>query len=170
MPFKQVFETALTDVWSATEGAKIGDKPGDIRWERDASGMKCYKCIIYNNGAGNVDAIAGLCGYYYGVSGDPAATGYIVHTVTMDYDDQYGVGAGIFQAAMTDGQRGWVQIKGPATCNSAIFNADCTDGGAVTSVGAGVDGELDLPAADGSFIVGAVEDETAYTLTCDFPF
>jgi len=170
MPTKVMFETALTDTWTSTEGDLIGDKPGDIRWEADSVGMKCYKCVIFNNGAGSVAAVVGFAAYYFGVSGDPAATGYDVHTVTMDRTDGYGTAAGIFLAIPADGDRCWVQIKGHATLIATALNVGANDGLAITETGAGIDGELDVSALVTDVVVGYVIDESAFTIICDFPF
>lgn len=166
MPPKAVFETALADTWDATEGAKIGDKPGDLRWE----GNKCYKCVIFNNGAGDVAAIAGMAAYYYAVSGAAAATtGHLNHTVTMDLTDTHELGAGIFQSVPADAERCWVQIKGPATGTATLITAGA-DGDPLTVTGAANDGELDVVAADTSPICAFIDDATAEQIICEFPF
>ena len=63
MPIKQVFRTALTDTWTTESD---GDKAGDIRWQEG----KCYKCVKFNNGSGDIASVVGLAAYYYGVAGD----------------------------------------------------------------------------------------------------
>jgi len=169
---KTVFETAITDTWTATQGLTKGDKPGDIRWVQssDSTGPKCYKCVILNNGSDNIAPIIGLAAYYYGVAGDPLATGYDASTVTMDRTDFYGQAAGIWISIPADASRCWIQIKGLATGISTLLNGNVTDGGTLTGVGAAIDGELDLPTNIDDPLVGFVIDETAFTIICDFPF
>jgi hypothetical protein len=135
MPFKQVFETALTDTWSATDAAGIGDKPGDLRWERDANGMKCYKCVIFDNGTDSVAAVVGKAAYYID------DTGYAAHTVTMDFSSAAGaeLGAGIFLSIPADTERCWIQIKGSAIGVSGLLNAGANDDLAITAADAAAD-------------------------------
>ncbi len=52
---KKIFQTKLTDT-STTDKEGVGT----LRWE----GNKCYKWILYNNGAGSVASVAGGVGYY----------------------------------------------------------------------------------------------------------
>ncbi len=170
MPFKAVFETALSDVWTSTEGADIGDKPGDIRWERTSEGMKCYKCIIYDVGDITTAGVAGEATEYYTMDG------YKNHTVTSNYSDGVDIAAGILQANMVDTERGWVQIKGFATLTIDLANTP-VDGSSLTTAAAG-DGVLtrnliDLDAtADGTIpqTCAWACDESDDEIICDFPF
>lgn len=161
MALKQVFVTALTDTWTT---ASDGDPVGSVRWELDDTyGWCCYKCVLYDNGDA-VAAIVGMAAYYVTDTG-PAA-----HTVSMDRDSGTTIGAGIFMSIIPDAGWGWVQIKGRAIGVAALLNGDTADGGAITPVGAAVDGELDVPAADSSHICGWVIDETDYEIFCNFPY
>lgn len=167
MPFKAVFETALSDVWTATEGADIGDKPGDIRWERTSEGMKCFKCIIYDTGDITVAGVAGEATEYYTMDG------YKNHTVTSDYSVGVNQGAGILQAIMVDTERGWVQIKGFATLTIDLSGAP-SDGEALTTSGAG-DGALDQALSDVSAaalvqVCAYACDDSDDEIICDFTF
>jgi hypothetical protein len=103
---------------------------------------KVYKYFLFNNGAGDVAAIAGDFGYYYGVSGAGAAANS--ETCTMDRTDSTGAGAGVFQAIIADGQYGWLQVAGEATLTQALTAG--ADGNALTAVGAGADGAVDVSA------------------------
>lgn len=164
MPLQVMFVTALTDTWTT---ASDGDPLGSLRWNDN----KCYKCILFNNGAGDVASIVGMAAYYYAIGQNPQnATGYDANTVTMDRTDGYGTAAGIFMAIIADGDRGWVQIKGLATGVAALLNAAANDGLAITETGAGVDGELDVSALVTDVVVGYVIDESVFTIICDFPF
>jgi len=104
---------------------------------------KVFKYFLFNNGAGNVASIANDFGYYYGVS----AAGLDVNsqTCTMDRTDSAGIGAGVFQAVIGDGQYGWLQVAGEATLKQALTAG--ADGNALTPIGAGADGAIDVSAA-----------------------
>ncbi len=101
---------------------------------------KSYKYVQHNNGAGNVAAAVGNFAYYYAPSGASAGA---TSVVTSDLSDSAGVGAGVWQAVVTDLQYGWIQIKGPATLTTALTAGD--DGNALTQVGS-TDGTLDVSA------------------------
>jgi hypothetical protein len=154
---KQTFQSGLTEVTTVRK-----DELGDIRWE----GNKCYKYVLYNNGAGSVACIAGDAVYYYAVGGT-ATTGYADNEVTADRTDGV-LAAGIAQGVIPDAGYGWIQIKGPATLTQALTAG--ADGNVITAVGAGADGALDVGAAvtDGS--VGFAFDASGKHIVCDFPF
>ncbi len=157
---KKTFLTRLTDT-RATDAEGVGC----LRWE----GNKCYKWILYNNGAGTVTSVAGYFAYYYGVSGDAGdGDGYEDSTVTMDYDDSFGVGAGVFQVEIADGEYGWIQIQGPATL--AIAAEGGADGNAMTAIGINTDGELDVSALVTDYVCAIVTDITAKLYALDCPF
>jgi hypothetical protein len=157
---KKVFATGLTETSTLDlEGV------GAIRFE----GNKVYKWVQFNNGAGNVASVAGKAAYYYGLGGDAAdGDGYENSIVTMDLTDAF-LGAGIFQAVIADLSYGWIQIKGPAALVSGTLTAGA-DGQALTHIGAGADGALDVAAADTSAIVAYATDASADLIACDFPF
>ena len=160
MPFKAVFESELTDTWDATEGASHGDKPGDIRWERDSTGMKCYKLLI---SSGALDFVAG------DVVGYVDNTGYAAHTASGTVSETGDVGAGVAMAAVTlTAIRFWAQIKGPATLNTTL-TATATNGRALTLLGA-ANLTLDLSALVTDYVVGCTVDDANDEIICDFPF
>ena len=103
---------------------------------------KQFKYFLFNNGAGDVASIAGDFGYYYAVSGAGAAANS--NTCTMDRTDGLN-GAGVFQAIIADGQYGWLQVTGEATLTQALTAG--ADGNALTAVGAGADGAIDVSGA-----------------------
>lgn len=148
----------LDNVRTSTEGPEFA--VGTVH--RDYNG-KQYKYVEFNNGAGDVASVAGNFAYYYAVSGASAGQTTIV---TMDVTDSGGIGAGVFQAVIPDGGYGWLQTKGPATCATA-FTAGA-DGNALTAVGAGADGTLDVSAAVTDFICAVAVDHSAEIvfLTC----
>ena len=75
---------------------------------------KVYKWVQYDTGSGSVAAASGNVAYYYTLDG------YKNNQVTSDLSDSVEIGAGVLQSAPTDGQYCWVQIKGPATLNTAL--------------------------------------------------
>jgi hypothetical protein len=110
---------------------------GDIYAADDG---KRYRFVLFDNGAGNVAAVAGNFAYVLAVSGASAGQ---TTTVTMDLSDSAGVGAGVFQSVPADGEYCWVQIAGYATLTTALTVA--ADGNALTPVGS-TDGTLDVSA------------------------
>lgn len=131
----------LTDTYTAAQlvGAEAGRVPklGNVY---EAADGKRYKFVLFNNGAGNVAAVAGNFAYVLAVSG--ASAGEIT-TVTMDLSDSAGVGAGVFQSVPADGEYCWIQTWGPATLTTALTAG--ADGNALTPVGSS-DGTLDVSA------------------------
>lgn len=110
---------------------------GDIYSTEDG---KRYRFVLFDNGAGNVAAVAGNFAYVLAVSGASAGQ---TTTVTMDLSDSAGVGAGVFQSVPADGEYYWVQIAGYATLTTALTAG--ADGNALTPVGS-TDGTLDVSA------------------------
>lgn len=101
---------------------------------------KRYRFVLFDNGAGNVAAVAGNFAYVLAVSGASAGQ---TTTVTSDLSDSANVGAGVFMSAPADGEYCWVQIAGYATLTTALTAG--SDGNALTPVGA-TDGTLDVSA------------------------
>lgn len=92
---------------------------------REEDGKK-YRFVKFDNGTGNVAAVAGNLAYWTSTTGQ----------VTSDESDS-SVPAGFFQAVIADGGYGWIQVRGPATVNTAgdddiaaggILYATTTDG------------------------------------------
>ncbi len=141
------------DVTAVTTDAEPKFTVGSIFEDHDG---KKYKYVLFNNGAGNVASVAGNFAYYYGVSGAGAAANS--NTVTMDVTDSTGVGAGVFQAVIADGQYGWLQITGEATLTTALTAG--ADGNALTAVGT-TDGTLDVSALVTDHICAIAYDASA---------
>lgn len=159
MGWKTSYITSLTDTsTNDLEGV------GTIRRESPHS---VYKWVQFNNGAGDVASIKGDVAYYYGVSGDPVTGGYENSVVTMDRTDAF-MGAGVFQAIIANLSYGWIQIRGPATLTQALTAG--ADGDALTHVGAGADGALDVSALVTDTIVAFATDISAKKIVCAFPF
>ena len=149
----------LTETYTADkllEGKGFG--LGDIY--HDHSG-KVYKFVKFDNGTGNVAAVAGNMAYYV------AETGAETVTVTSDLSDGNGIGAGMFMSVPADGEFCWLQIKGPATLTTELTAG--ADGNALTAVGA-TDGTLDVSALVTDFICAVAIDASAKKVILDCPF
>jgi hypothetical protein len=146
----------LTDVHSSPQFAL-----GSIGMTYDG---KIYKYVQYDTGAGAVAGVAGNVAYYYAPGGASAGA---TSVVTSDLSDSAEVGAGVLQAAMADGEYGWIQIKGPATLTPALTAG--ADGDPLTPTGA-TDGTLDVTAATTDARCGVAIDASAKIIMCDFPF
>ena len=78
---------------------------------------KLYKWVKFDNGAGDVAAVANqVCCYV-------VDSGYFASTVTSD-TSVGGIVAGIFTSVIADGEYGWIQIKGAATLAIAIESSN----------------------------------------------
>jgi hypothetical protein len=161
MSLQTLFKTKLTDTWT---DAKDGEPVGTIRWELDSDDNQCcYKCVLYDDGTGNLDlAVGDVVGYV-------SDTGYGAHTVCADADGGRGtIGAGVSMAAVTvDATYFWVQIKGPATIAEALTGG--SDNNALTCAGAG-DKTLDVSNAVTDAVVAFAVDADQKEIICDFPF
>ncbi len=129
----------------------------------EAAGGKKYKYVLHNSGAGSVVAVAGNVAYYYAPSGASAGA---TTTVTSDLSDSAGLGAGVWQYAVTNGYYGWVQVTGAATLNLALTAG--ADGNALTPVGSS-DGALDVSALVTDSICAYAVDASAKIVMCAFP-
>ena len=127
-------------------------------------GAKVYKFVQYKTAAGSVAAVAGNVAYYYAPSGVSAGS---ATAVTSDLSDSAGLGAGVLQSAPANNEYCWVQIKGPATLNTALTAGG--DGNALTPVGS-TDGTLDVSALVTDAICAYAIDATAKIVMCDFPW
>lgn len=121
---------------------------------------KEYRYYKYNAGTAAAAGVAGevVAFYQAGSSTDGE--------VTSDYSDGVSVGAGVLQAALTDGTYGWVQTRGPAILTIALTAG--ADGNALTVVGAG-DGTLDVSALVTDHICAVADDVSAQEILCYFP-
>lgn len=127
-----------------------------------ASGKK-YKYVQYETGAGAVAAVVGNVCYYYAAGGVSAGSSTVV---TSDLSDSAGLGAGVLQAVLADGEYGWIQISGVATLTTALTAG--ADGNALTPVGS-TDGTLDVSALVTDSICAYAVDASAKIVLCDFP-
>jgi hypothetical protein len=148
-----------TDVFTSLDDAN-GIALGTIGQDQDS---KQYKLVKYEAATAAVAGVAGEVAYYATVAvGD--ATGTIV---TSDLSDSDEVGAGVLQAALADGEYGWVQVSGLATLSIALTAG--ADGDALTPTGAG-DGTLDVNVATAANtdICARAVDASANIIMCDF--
>jgi len=122
---------------------------------------KIFKYVQYDTGAGAVAGVAGNVAYYYTLDG------YKFNKVTSDLSDSIELGAGVLQAAMTDGDYGWVQIKGPATLTPALTAG--ADGDPLTPTGS-TDGTLDVATLVTDNICAWAGDISDKEIICDFLF
>lgn len=148
----------LTATYSTTDlqNSRTGFGLGDVATGPDG---KFYKFVLFNNGTGNVAAVAGNMCYYL------ASTGPETNTVTSDLSDSGNIGAGMFMSVPADGEYCWIQTRGPATLTTALTAG--SSGNALTAVGA-TDGTLDVSGAVTDFICAVAADAAAkkVILTC----
>lgn len=137
-----------------------GFKLGEVH---RAQNGKAYKFIQYDTGAGPVAAVAGNIAYYYAPGGTSAGATTVV---TSDLSDSAGLGAGVLQAVLADGEYGWIQIRGAATITPALTAG--ADGNALTAVGA-TDGTLDVSALVTDAVVAYAVYASAKIIMCAFP-
>tara|TARA_R100001244_G_scaffold55425_1_gene47537 strand:- start:716 stop:1222 length:507 start_codon:yes stop_codon:yes gene_type:complete len=125
-------------------------------------GSAFFKYVKYDTGTGPVAALANYVAYYYLV------TGYKRSEVSMDRTDATpALGAGVLHSAPTNGQYIWIQVTGVATLGIALTAG--ADGNALTAVGAGADGTLDVSNAVTDQICAVATDISAYEIICMFP-
>lgn len=131
-----------------------------------AAGGKIYKYVQYKEATAATAGVAGEVAYYYTLDG------YKFNQVTSDLSDSIELGAGVLQAAMSDAEYGWVQIKGAATLSIALTGG--ADGDPLTPTGA-TDGTLDVVLNDAgsgflAHICAYAGDISDKEIICDFPF
>jgi len=158
----QLIGADITATYDSTQLMLQG--PANVGDHYEASDGKVYKFVQYDTGAGPVAAVSGNVCYYYAPSGTSAGATTVV---TSDLSDSAGLGAGVLQSAPADGEYCWIQIKGPATLNTALTAG--ADGNALTAVGA-TDGTLDVSAAVTDAVVAYAVDASAKIVMCDFPY
>ena len=93
--------------------------------------------------------------------------GYKNNVVTADLSDSVEIGAGVTPNVMTDGQYGWIQIKGAATLTIALTAG--ADGDPLTPSGS-ADGTLDVSGAVTDHVCAYAGDISDKEIICDFPF
>lgn len=142
----------LTNIDSTAEFAV-----GTLYTDDDGKGYRYY---LYNAGTAAIAGVAGEVATFY------AAGSSADGEVSSDYSDGVSVGAGVLQAALTDGTYGWLQVSGPATLTIALTAG--ADGNALTCVGAG-DGTLDVSALVSDHICAIADDASAKEILCMFP-
>ena len=124
------------------------------------SPTKLYKYVQYDTGSAGAAAVAGEVAYYYTLDG------YKNNQVTSDLSDSVEIGAGVLQAVMTDGQFGWIQIRGAATLTIALTAG--SDGDPLTPTGS-ADGTLDVSADVTDNVCAIAGDISDKEIVCTFP-
>lgn len=144
-------------VYADADAAKAAGAPslGSVYFGQDG---KVYKFVKYSEEAAATDGVAGEVAYYLVTGGN---------VVTSDLSASSNVGAGVLQAAMSEGEYGWVQIKGIATLSIALTAG--SDGNALTPIGAG-DGTLDVSALVTDHVCAIALDISEKIILCDFPW
>mgnify|MGYP001184554412 CR=1 FL=1 len=139
---------------------------GDIVWDRG----KAYKFVLYAEGTGALDLVAGDVVYYVD------DTGYGASTVTADVSDSTGaeIGAGVAVTTVdTDATYFWIQIKGAATLAVAL-GGSAGDGHPLTATAAADKALTKAAEADTAatyvHVCAVAVDATAKEIICDFPF
>lgn len=102
---KTSFLTTITET-SATDLEGVGT----VRFQAG----KVYMWVKFDNGTGNLAAIANYGAEWYG------QLGWSTRTVTRDSTDGQYVTAGIFTSVIADGEYGWIQIRGPVTLGTTL--------------------------------------------------
>ena len=123
------------------------------------SPTKLYKYVQYDTGSAGAAAVAGEVCYYYTLDG------YKNNQVTSDLSDSVEIGAGVLQAVMTDGQFGWIQIRGAATLTIALTAG--SDGDPLTPTGS-ADGTLDVSADVTDNVCAIAGDISDKEIVCTF--
>ena len=126
-----------------------------------APGGKVYKFVQYSEEAAATDGVAGEVAYYV------ADTGVANMNVTSDLSASDEVGAGVLQAAVSEDEYCWIQIKGPATLTIALTAG--ADGDPLTPTGS-ADGTLDVSAAVTDNVCAIAVDASANEILCEFPW
>ena len=147
----------LTRVWT-TDQLDEGNAPSVGGIYR--KGNKAYKFVEYKEGTAATDGVAGEVAYYYTLDG------YKLNQVTSDLSDSVEIGAGVLTVAMSDGEFGWIQIRGAATLSIALTAG--ADGDPLTPTGAG-DGTLDVSEAVTDNICAIAGDISDNEIICMFP-
>lgn len=155
--FRTSWNTRLTDT-STVDKEGIGA----IRFEHN----KIYKWVQYVAGAGSIAAVAGNVVGYYAPAGDFAAEGYTNCKVTSDVSDALVV-AGVLQAVIAANSYGWIQIKGPATLNTALVSG--SDGQPLV-LSTTTDGTLKVAAAATDAVCAFAQDASDKTVILNCPF
>lgn len=129
--WKSSFITAITET-SATDLEGVGT----VRFE----GGKVYMWVKFDNGTGNVAAVANYAAEWYG------ETGWSTRTVTRDSTDGGYVMAGVFMSVIADGEYGWIQMRGPVTMGTTLETTALRN----AALMCGTDGALTKWIADGT--------------------
>ena len=161
MGAKQIFQTALTDVYYSPKSWK--EQPGTIRQENNA----IYKYVAFS---GTTAVAAGDVVCYVAYASDGAAQ--VVDGANT------ALGAGVAMAAVASGTMtagaiayatGWIQIKGKATLSTSLQGTTPVFGSTLSTSGAAAPGLL-LTSAATAMVVGYCYDSASKNILADFPY
>jgi len=156
---KKIFATGLSET-SLTDMEGVGV----IRFE----GNKVYKWVKYDDGAGNLDIVAGDVLVYV------AVTGYAAAVVTADVSDgdTLPIAAGLAVGTVTvDATFMWMQIKGGATLSLDATGTTPGDGDALcAATNGGTDKVAIVDPPDNRNRLGVSIDDSAKTVILECPF
>lgn len=142
------------NVFTSNNAAAV-HTPGESVEIVDSMGLKRYKYIKFDNGSGNVAAVAGnICYYFDGTDFDGI-------TITSDVSDtDKNLVAGVLQAVLTDGYYGWIQTWGYYATVKTDGGDDITAGDAIIGDGDGTVNSTAQDTAPTNRVVGwAVADD-----------
>ncbi|TGS47533.1 MULTISPECIES: hypothetical protein [unclassified Mesorhizobium] len=154
----------VTQTYSAAQltGANSGKAPkvGDLYESYDS---KSYRFVKYNQGAGAIAAVANNVVGFYAPGG--TSTG-VWNEVTSDVSDTAANGAGVLAGAPGNGEYGWIQVKGPATLNTALVSGAS---GQALALSVTTDGTLKVAAAVTETVCAYCILASAKIIMCAFP-
>jgi len=134
-----VYSDAVTDTYTSTQGAKW--TVGSYREENG----KGYRFCKFNNGTGNVAAVAGQTAY--SVAGADSGSATDPYEVTMDVSDtDMNLVKGVLLAVIPDLGFGWLQTKGNHPTVKTNGDDDIAKGDAI--IGSTTDGVVNSTAQD----------------------
>ncbi|TIT69123.1 MAG: hypothetical protein E5W90_02140 [Mesorhizobium sp.] len=154
----------VTQTYTAAQltGANSGKAPkvGDLYESYDS---KSYRFVKYNQGAGAIAAVANNVVGFYASGG--TSTG-VWNEVTSDVSDTAANGAGVLAGAPANGEYGWIQVKGPATLNTALVSGAS---GQALALSVTTDGTLKVAAAVTETVCAYCILASAKIIMCAFP-
>jgi len=150
------FITGLTDTF-------LTDKEG-VGKHRYEDG-KWYKWVLYDDGTGNLDIVAGDALYYL-------ADSFTTVTADLTDADTLPIGAGIATGTVTvTATYMWIQFKGAATFSLDPLGTTPGDGDAICApTSTGTDKTVIVDPPDNRSRMGVMSDDSDKTVFLDCPF
>ncbi|BCG88511.1 hypothetical protein MesoLj113c_46210 [Mesorhizobium sp. 113-3-9] len=155
----------VTQTFSAAQltGANSGKAPkiNDLYESFDG---KTYRFVKYNQGAGAIAAVINNVVGFYAPGG--TSTG-VTNEVTSDVSDTAANGAGVLAGAPGNGEYCWIQVKGPATLNTALVSGAS---GQALALSVTTDGTLKVAAAVTETVCAYSILSASKIIMCAFPY